>query len=51
MSSPAERYAAARRRTAHPALADLEPARMVGEALTAPLHPGAARYFREAGLE
>ena len=34
----------------HPALANLDPAEMVGDGLSAPLHPGAERYFREAGL-
>ena len=34
----------------HPALANLEPSEMVGDGLSAPLHDGAARYFREAGL-
>jgi len=33
----------------HPALANLEPQRMVTEGLSAPLHPGAARYYREKG--
>ena len=34
----------------HPALADLKPEEMVSLGITAPLHPGAERYFREAGL-
>ncbi len=34
----------------HPALANLDPAEMVSDGLSAPLHPGAERYFREAGL-
>ena len=34
----------------HPALANLEPAAMATTALTAPLHPGAERYYREKGL-
>jgi len=34
----------------HPALANLEPAEMIADGLSAPLHDGAARYFREAGL-
>lgn len=34
----------------HPALANLDPAQMVSDGLSAPLHPGAERYFREAGL-
>jgi TRAP transporter TAXI family solute receptor len=37
-------------RAAHPALAFLEPARMATDALTAPLHPGAERAFREHGV-
>jgi TRAP transporter TAXI family solute receptor len=32
-----------------PVLANLDPKAMASEALTAPLHPGAARYFRERG--
>ena len=34
----------------HPALAKLDPEAMVKTSLTAPLHPGAERYFREKGL-
>ncbi|HYE51058.1 MAG TPA: TAXI family TRAP transporter solute-binding subunit, partial [Azospirillaceae bacterium] len=34
----------------HPALAGLERETMVRAGLTAPLHPGAERYYREAGL-
>ena len=34
----------------HPAFATLDKQEMVSAALTAPLHPGAARYYREAGL-
>jgi TRAP transporter TAXI family solute receptor len=37
-------------RAAHPAFAGLERARMAGEGLSAPLHEGALRYFREVGL-
>lgn len=33
----------------HPALANLEPQRMVSDGLSAPLHPGAARYYKEKG--
>jgi TRAP transporter TAXI family solute receptor len=33
----------------HPAFANLEPASMVKDGLTAPLHPGAAKYFKEKG--
>jgi uncharacterized protein len=34
----------------HPAFAGLEKAEMVTAALSAPLHPGAERYYKEAGL-
>ena len=34
----------------HPAFANLEKEEMVSDALSAPLHPGAARYYKEAGL-
>lgn len=34
----------------HPAFGTLDKQEMVAAALTAPLHPGAARYYREAGL-
>jgi TRAP transporter TAXI family solute receptor len=34
----------------HPAFAQLEKAEMVEAALSAPLHPGAERYYKEAGL-
>ncbi len=34
----------------HPALEVLEPETMVRDGLSAPLHPGAERYYREAGL-
>ena len=37
-------------RRLHPALADLDRSEMVGFGNTAPPHPGAERYFREAGL-
>ena len=37
-------------RSLHPALATLDPAEMVSDGLSAPLHDGAARFFREAGL-
>lgn len=37
-------------RDMHPALANLRKEEMVRDSLTAPLHAGAARYFREAGL-
>jgi uncharacterized protein len=34
----------------HPAFANLKKEEMVSQALSAPLHPGAAKYYREAGL-
>lgn len=34
----------------HPAFANLDPKKMVKDALSAPLHPGAARYYKEKGL-
>jgi uncharacterized protein len=34
----------------HPALEILEPETMVRDGISAPLHPGAERYYREAGL-
>ncbi|MEQ8399449.1 MAG: TAXI family TRAP transporter solute-binding subunit [Roseitalea porphyridii] len=34
----------------HPAFANLEPEEMASDGLSAPLHPGAERYFQEAGL-
>ncbi|WP_417584688.1 TAXI family TRAP transporter solute-binding subunit [Nitrincola sp.] len=34
----------------HPAFAELVPEAMVREALTAPLHPGARRFYEEKGL-
>ena len=37
-------------RRLHPAFADLDRAEMVTFGNTAPLHPGAERYFRQAGL-
>jgi TRAP transporter TAXI family solute receptor len=37
-------------KTLHPAFAVLEKEAMVREGLSAPLHPGAERYYREAGL-
>ena len=33
----------------HPAFAQLEPARMVKDGLSAPLHPGALKYYAEKG--
>lgn len=37
-------------KAAHPAFGGLDPGRMVGEGLTAPLHEGALRYYRETGM-
>lgn len=37
-------------RSLHPAFADLDPQQMANEGPSAPLHPGAQRYFEEAGL-
>lgn len=34
----------------HPAFANLDPSEMANDSLSAPLHPGAERYYREAGL-
>jgi uncharacterized protein len=36
-------------RELHPALGGLDPETMVSEGLTAPLHPGAERYYQEQG--
>jgi TRAP transporter TAXI family solute receptor len=33
----------------HPAFAGLDPAKMVQDGLSAPLHPGAAKYYKEKG--
>lgn len=33
----------------HPSLSNLDPAKMVTQGLTAPLHPGALRYYKEKG--
>ena len=35
-------------RQLHPAFANLDPAQMVKDGLSAPLHPGAERYYEEA---
>lgn len=37
-------------RQLHPAFADLDPAEMVKDGLSAPLHPGAERAYKELGL-
>lgn len=34
----------------HPALSKLKPAAVISAGLTAPLHPGAVRYYKEKGL-
>lgn len=34
----------------HPALANLKKEEMIANGLTAPLHPGAVKYYKEAGL-
>lgn len=36
-------------RTLHPALTHLDPQDMIGDALSAPLHDGAVRYYQERG--
>src|SRR5688572_9621609 len=33
----------------HPAFANLEPAKMIKDGLSAPLHPGAVKYYKEKG--
>jgi TRAP transporter TAXI family solute receptor len=33
----------------HPAFANLDPQKMVKDGLSAPLHPGAERYYKEKG--
>ncbi|WEX73982.1 TAXI family TRAP transporter solute-binding subunit [Sinorhizobium numidicum] len=33
----------------HPAFANLDPAKMIAEGLSAPLHPGAEKYYKEKG--
>jgi len=37
-------------RKLHPAFANLNKAQMIKDGLSAPLHGGAARYYKEAGL-
>ncbi|MEL7093039.1 MAG: TAXI family TRAP transporter solute-binding subunit, partial [Pseudomonadota bacterium] len=34
----------------HPAFANLDPSQMVADGLSAPLHPGAERAYKELGL-
>jgi TRAP transporter TAXI family solute receptor len=38
-------------RSMHPALANLEPENMVSQGLNAPIHDGAMKYYKEAGLK
>ncbi|MDQ4136679.1 MAG: C4-dicarboxylate ABC transporter substrate-binding protein, partial [Pseudomonadota bacterium] len=33
----------------HPAFANLDPQKMVKDGNSAPLHPGAAKYYKEKG--
>ena len=33
----------------HPAFANLKPEEMIADGLSAPLHPGAAKYYKEKG--
>jgi len=37
-------------RKQHPAFANLDPKKMIVDGLSAPLHPGAIKYYKEAGL-
>ncbi len=37
-------------RKLHPAFANLDPKKMIKNALSAPLHPGAIKYYKEKGL-
>jgi TRAP transporter TAXI family solute receptor len=37
-------------RKLHPAFGNLQKAEMIKDGLSAPLHDGAARYYKEAGL-
>ena len=37
-------------RRLHPAFENLEKAQMIKDGLSAPLHDGAAKYYKEAGL-
>ena len=34
----------------HPAFANLDPKKMLTDGISAPLHPGAIKYYKEAGL-
>jgi len=37
-------------RDQHPAFGPLEKKNMIADGLSAPLHPGAIKYYKEAGL-
>jgi len=37
-------------RKQHPAFGPLEKKNMIADGLSAPLHPGAIKYYKEAGL-
>ena len=37
-------------RKQHPAFANLDPKKMIKDGLSAPLHNGAIKYYKEAGL-
>ena len=37
-------------RSQHPAFGPLEKKNMISDGLSAPLHPGAIKYYKEAGL-
>ena len=36
-------------RSLHPAFANLDPADMIKDGLSAPIHPGALKYYKEKG--
>jgi TRAP transporter TAXI family solute receptor len=38
-------------RSLHPAFANLDPKKMVVDGLSAPIHPGAMKYYKEKGLK
>ena len=38
-------------RKLHPAFANLDPKKMVTDAISAPIHPGALKYYKEKGLK
>ena len=38
-------------RKLHPAFANLDPKQMVSDAISAPIHPGALKYYKEKGLK